>query len=236
MKKSRNEQKRIVPEDSLREYFVKIMELNGKGDRFPVDLDDVWPLIYGRKKEAVRALRETGVENVDFQLLRRNAEQNPLNINGVPGGHNRADYYISVPCLEWLIARKHRAVFEVYRKMFHQAVADVTMRDVEGFQGRDYADLLRVLGMSVRLGSFWKRIRRYPQEFKTANGVWYISGRTAGVIRQQARMRQMYVMFVEDWEKYLAGQLALEFTSGPGFSDGTGASRTQTGYIKGVEL
>jgi hypothetical protein len=219
MKKKSNEQSRIIPANSVQGYFAKVLKLSNAGDTFPVNLDDVWPLGYGRKEEAVRALRETGIENADYQFLRRNAEQNPLSINGVSGGHNRVDYRISVPCLEWLIARKHRAVFEVYRKVFHRAIGNVSMRKADGHEGVDYADLLRSLGLSVRSGSFWKRIRKYPQEFRTENGAWYVSALMANVIGQQAQMRQTYVMLAEKRERYLTGQLEL------GFSSGTGASR-----------
>ncbi|MDR1368821.1 MAG: hypothetical protein LBJ72_01655 [Dysgonamonadaceae bacterium] len=139
----------------LMEYFSRVYELSKSGEQFPVDLEMVWPLAYSRKDKCVRALKETGIENVDFQPLPRNGERSR---NGRFAGENRVDcrisvpretdvesidfqrfpqngeslkrssfggdqrsidYRISLPCLEWLIARKVRAVFEVYRQVFH---------------------------------------------------------------------------------------------------------------------
>lgn len=35
------------------------------------------------------------------------------------GGYNEVEYHLSLPCLEYFIARKVRPVFEVYRQVFH---------------------------------------------------------------------------------------------------------------------
>ena len=45
------------------------------GERFPVNLDDVWPMAYRRKKEAERALREMNfVEGEDLGILHSTVE------------------------------------------------------------------------------------------------------------------------------------------------------------------
>lgn len=41
---------------SIRLYFEKVLELVKSGEDFPVNLDDVWPLIYSDKGKAVRVL------------------------------------------------------------------------------------------------------------------------------------------------------------------------------------
>ena len=41
---------------SIRSYFEKVLNLSKLGDKFPVNLDDVWPLVYSAKEKAVRAL------------------------------------------------------------------------------------------------------------------------------------------------------------------------------------
>lgn len=38
---------------SIRLYFEKVLELVKSGEDFPVNLDDVWPLIYSDKGKAV---------------------------------------------------------------------------------------------------------------------------------------------------------------------------------------
>lgn len=103
-------------ESEIKAYFNAVLKLQQSSDEFPVNLDSVWSLVYGRKEEAVRALTSDPqfIESVDFQSLRRNAEQK----NG-RGGQNRVDYHLSISCMEFFIARKVRSVFEVYRQVFH---------------------------------------------------------------------------------------------------------------------
>ena len=104
--------------EEIKQYFNAILKLSKSSEEFPVNLDEVWPLVYGRKEESVRSLISDTqfMEGVDFQVLRRNAEQ-----KSGSGGHNRIDYKLSVPCLEFFIARKVRDVFEVYRQVFHKS-------------------------------------------------------------------------------------------------------------------
>lgn len=90
-------------------------------EEFPVNLDDVWPLAYNRKDHAVRDLSEKFMEGVDYQVFLKNWE-NPL------GGRPSNEYHISVSCLEFLVARKVRAVFEVYRQVFHKSVNNTLSR------------------------------------------------------------------------------------------------------------
>lgn len=150
------------PEATIKSYFQGILKLTRENKEFPVDLDDVWMLAYAEKSKAVRALRESFIENVDFtsknytqstdnQFLRRNAEKledsdktrtkdvfqediflsknQPQNVDNqflAQNGENSRKgrpiekYYLSVSCLEFFIARKIRAVFEVYRQVFHK--------------------------------------------------------------------------------------------------------------------
>lgn len=160
------------PEATIKSYFQGILKLTRENKEFPVDLDDVWMLAYGRKEEATRSLKSNFIEDVDFkirlstnyknqvskeqetmpddifatngenseltdknrtkevpdedvftsknqpksadnQFLRRNAENSRK-------GRPIEKYYLSVSCLEFFIARKIRAVFEVYRQVFHK--------------------------------------------------------------------------------------------------------------------
>jgi hypothetical protein len=101
-------------ENEIKAYFQQVLELKQSGEEFPVSLDGVWPLVYGRKEEATRALKLDFIQEVDYQVLRKNAEN-------LSGGRPVENYYLSVPCLEYFIARKVRPVFEVYRQVFHKA-------------------------------------------------------------------------------------------------------------------
>lgn len=113
---------------NIKVYFEEVLKLSRDSEEFPVNLDDVWPLVFGRKEEAVRALKNDKlfVENIDYQVLRKNAE-NPDSFtqrSAKPqGGRPTNIYMLSVPCLEFFIARKVRPVFEVYRQVFHKVAS-----------------------------------------------------------------------------------------------------------------
>lgn len=63
--------------EEIKAYFNAILKLAKASEKYPVNLDEVWMLVYGRKEEAVRSLTSDPqfIEGVDYQVLRRNAEQ-----------------------------------------------------------------------------------------------------------------------------------------------------------------
>ncbi len=75
----------------------------------------MWPLVYTGKNKAVRALKEDFMEGVDYQLITLNGQK--LSIKGL-GVKPTTEYWISVRCLEFFMARRIREVFEVYRSVF----------------------------------------------------------------------------------------------------------------------
>ena len=111
----------------IKVYFEEVLKLSRDSEEFPVNLDDVWPLVYAEKGKAVRALKsnELFVEGIDFILLAQNGKQEGNNGKQVNswGGNNQVTYMLSVPCLEFFIARKVRPVFEVYRQVFHKVAS-----------------------------------------------------------------------------------------------------------------
>lgn len=100
-------------DSEIKRYFTAVLKLAKSSEQFPVNLDEVWMLVYSKKSDAAQALQRDFIEDVDFQVLR----QNPQNPNG---GRPTNEYKLSVSCLEFFIARKVRPVFEVYRKVFHK--------------------------------------------------------------------------------------------------------------------
>lgn len=99
-------------------------------------MDDVWPLCYARKEKSVQFLTESGqfYENEDYTFspkgekvggVFRENEKNPVI------GRPSDKYMLSVPCMEYLIARKVRAVFEVYRVVFHEFMNAKSLSDDE---------------------------------------------------------------------------------------------------------
>ena len=122
-------------DSEIKAYFIQVLNLSRSKEEFPVDLEDVWALAYKEKGKAVRALRmnELFVEGIDYQVFTKNGQkedrvfaQNGKNSDGTQdggknvGGRPQNTYMLSVPCLEFFIARKVRPVFEVYRQVFHK--------------------------------------------------------------------------------------------------------------------
>lgn len=127
-------------ESEIKAYFEGIAKLMQSNEQFPVNLEDVWQLVYSTKGKAVQTLKrsELFIEGLDYQSFNQKVKR------GV-GGTTRAEYMLSVPCLEFFIARKVRPVFEVYRKVFHKVVDTVQASSVSTFQPISYIDTLEPL-------------------------------------------------------------------------------------------
>lgn len=126
-------------DSEIKAYFIQVLNLSRSKEEFPVNLDEVWPLVYSRRDKAVRALRsgEIFMEGIDYQVFPQNGEKSdtfshfggkvsddgedekPKGSFSVMGRPQNI-YMISIPCLEFFIARKVRPVFEVYRQVFHK--------------------------------------------------------------------------------------------------------------------
>lgn len=61
---------------SIRSYFEKVLELVKSGEDFPVNLDEVWPLIYSDKGKAVRVLTgDNGfIKDIDYKVFTKNGK------------------------------------------------------------------------------------------------------------------------------------------------------------------
>lgn len=115
-------------DQEIKAYFEEVLRLSRDSEEFPVNLDEVWPLVYSRKDKAVRALQSNDLfmQNVDYQVLPQNGENSVVlaqNGGKVQNGRPTEIYMLSVPCLEFFIARKVRPVFEVYRQVFHKVAS-----------------------------------------------------------------------------------------------------------------
>lgn len=104
-------------EKQLRDYFNGLLVLYKSGDKFPIDLDDVWMLVYSEKSKAVRALKKAFMEGDDYVPLAPNGERTGGKFNSET---MKVTYKLSVPCFEYFIAKKVREVFDVYRKVFRK--------------------------------------------------------------------------------------------------------------------
>ncbi|QNE38971.1 hypothetical protein F1C16_05090 [Hymenobacter sp. NBH84] len=103
----------------LKDYFTTIFEAEKSGEKFPVNLDDVWPIGYGRKNTAVKALKKKFIEGVDYQSVIQLVQREV-------GASKEIVYLLSVSCAEYFSVRANREVFEIYsqcRKAVQNVVA-----------------------------------------------------------------------------------------------------------------
>lgn len=135
-------------EKEIKSYFNAVLKLTQSKNEFPVNLDEVWPLVYSEKGKAVRSLKENFIEGVDFKTLAQNGKQDSANNWG---GNNKIDYFLTVPCMEFFIARKVRPVFEIYRKVFHHAVNNAVPKISEKIQAATWAAKFLNLNESSKL-------------------------------------------------------------------------------------
>lgn len=112
----------LSSQEGLISYFTKIKELQKSGETFPVDLDKVWPLAYARKNECLKFLHNKFIENIDYQIFSQKAENS---LTQDKRGRKPICYHITVSCMEFLIARRHRPVFDIYRRVFHSAMESI---------------------------------------------------------------------------------------------------------------
>ena len=103
-------------DSEIKRYYTAVLKLTKSSEQFPVNLEEVWPLVYSEKGKAVRSLQDNFIENEDYKVF----AQNGKNSNG---GRPINEYRLSVSCLEYFIVRKVRPVFEVYRKVFHKTTS-----------------------------------------------------------------------------------------------------------------
>ncbi len=96
--------------EHLQAYFEMVCRnMDEKQDEFPINLDDVCELAYKRKDYATDALKKDFIDDEDYICTSAETEV----------GSTRYEYRLTVKCFEFFIARKVRAVFEVYRQFFH---------------------------------------------------------------------------------------------------------------------
>lgn len=246
-------------EEQLKQYFMGIVELNKSSEEFPINLDDIWPIGYTRKNDAVRTLRNEFLEGEDFivrdasqlsdfQRLRKNAQQNnegldfccakmrskknymqsadyqvflkieEQNNKGSDfcsaemrskkdgrGGHNKITYFLSVSCAEYLVVRKCRPAFEVYRRVFHQVVnGGVNLLGM----GKYYTihEYCQMFGKSKN--SFYGLIASYRDEFAMIGSMWYISKSLCKMLEMRNNAERIRLSIRE---KTVKRQLELEF-------------------------
>ena len=130
-------------ENEIKRYFKAILKLSQSDNEFPINIDEVWMLVYNRRDYATAALKKDFIENVDYKCTSVKTEV----------GSVKLEYNISVSCMEFFIARKVRPVFEVYRQVFHRAasVLPPVRKKSAGLTTKVKASIMWVEGISKSL-------------------------------------------------------------------------------------
>lgn len=102
-------------ESEIKAYFNAMLKLSQSDNEFPINFNEVWMLVYEDRRSAIYELKDKFMQDVDFQMVRKKVQA-----SNVAGFVWADDYYLTIPCLEYFIARKVRPVFEVYRQVFHR--------------------------------------------------------------------------------------------------------------------
>ena len=108
-------------------YFEKVRALRLSKEEFPVNFDEVWPLVYENRGNAKRDLVNNFIDGIDFNLIQNDKV---VSINNLKNGI-KYEAYISISCMEWFIARKVRSVFEIYRQVFHQVMNNGILSEID---------------------------------------------------------------------------------------------------------
>lgn len=212
MKHSNSPQAACLPlsksstEEQIRQYFLSIVELNHSDEEFPVNLDDVWPLVYSRKDAAIRQLRSDYIEGDDY--LVKVPDFHRFHQNVEKGGDLKTQtYFLSVPCLEYLVVRKVRAVFEVYRAVFHR-VAGGGVALIGGNKYFTIAEYCRMFNKPEN--SFYGLMATYREEFAMIGRRYYISRQLCRVLELRQYAERMRSRIKEKGEKI---QMELPFSN-----------------------
>ncbi|GEM_PF-3408551 len=174
--------------NQLREYFQTIYKLQRDGDHFPVDLDDVWPLAYTQKRNALRVLENEFVEGEEFHLAQKGKVVKFSELeNGV-----KITAKLTTAALEYLIARKIRPVFEVYRQVFHSVntpINGIFPIYHDGVLGYPRKEFLATVKRSNKNG--YRLSRRFPEDNFNIGRTKCISMRLAKYLQKEAEVRAL---------------------------------------------
>lgn len=165
-------------ESDLKRYFTAVLELSKSDNQFPINLDEVWMLVYSEKGKAVRALKKNFFEGEDYHLAQNGKVIQSDEIqNGI-----EVSYFLSLSCMEYFIARKVRPVFEVYRRVFHKTAA----------QPKQLSAAEIMLMQAQMLVESEKRIKALENKQKL------MQGHQNGMDRRMSRLEQR-IAYVSNW-------------------------------------
>lgn len=99
-------------ENEIKDYFKAVLKLAKSQKEYPINFNEVWMLVYEDRRSAIYELKDKFIQDVDFQMVRKKVQA-----SNVAGFVWADDYYLTVPCMEFFIARKVRPVLYHYVKV-----------------------------------------------------------------------------------------------------------------------
>ena len=139
------------------------------------------------------------LQSADSQRFHQNVE------NKVGGDFKSKAYFLTVSCAEYLVVRKCRPVFEVYRRVFHQVVNGGI--DLMGM-GKYYTitEYCQMFGKSKN--SFYGLMASYREEFAMIGRIYYISKALCKMLEMRNNAERIRLSIRE---KTVKRQLELQF-------------------------
>lgn len=119
-------------EVDIQHYFEGVLELAKSDKEFPINFDEVWMLAYKDKRSAIHELKDKFVQDFDYKTVRKKIQS-----SNVAGYTYAYDYFLTVSCMEYFVARRVKAVFEVYRRVFHGVAKMAQQYAVPSYQEQD---------------------------------------------------------------------------------------------------
>jgi len=101
----------------LQQYFLDVRKRQAEGERFPFDLDELVPSVYTQKVNAIKTLTSKFAQDIDYSTVYPEVKCTAFGTGAQP-----IKYMLSSAAFEFMVAKKNRAIFEVYRRVFHAAV------------------------------------------------------------------------------------------------------------------
>lgn len=141
------------------------------------------------------------MQGLDYQFLRKNAGKYKSHTPGRPTD----EYSLTLSCAEYLVVRKYRLAFEVYRRTFHKVVNNgiELMGMGKYFTITEYCQMF---GKSKN--SFYGLMANYREEFAMLGSVYYISKSLCKMLEMRSQAEQMRKIIRERGEER---QMKLEF-------------------------
>lgn len=122
-------------------YFEKVRALRLSKEEFPVNFDEVWPLVYNRRNNAKRELTSKFIDGIDYYFVQNSSIVRANKIrNGIA-----YEAYLSVPCLEWFLVKKDKRLFEIYKKVFYNKYNSLSELEKTDIKLREATWIINVL-------------------------------------------------------------------------------------------